>query len=177
MTVITFRSVEVFAPPPPKKKKRTVPRIRHFVPLPLGFFVIVSHCLTILTIFPTQEFVGQSHDQNQTLPLGQASPRQNKQSYRFFCISKKSVLSSFGIDTNDDELYFPYIYWFPKMHKNPYKCRFMADSAKCSTKSLSILLTKLLTHIKQGLQSFCETAYSRNGKSIRCGSSRIQRSW
>ena len=31
------------------------------------------------------------------------------------------------------------------------------------TKPLSILLTKLLTHIKQGLQKYCETAYSRCG--------------
>ena len=30
-------------------------------------------------------------------------------------------------------------------------------------KPLSILLTKLLTHIKQGLQKYCETAYSRSG--------------
>ena len=49
------------------------------------------------------------------------------------------------------------------MHKNPYKHRFIADSPKCSTKPLSILLTKLLTHIKQGLQKYCETAYSRSG--------------
>ena len=26
-----------------------------------------------------------------------------------------------------------------------------------------VLLTKLLTHIKQGLQTYCETAYSRSG--------------
>ena len=75
----------------------------------------------------------------------------------------KSVLTSFGIETSDDELDLPYIYWIPKMHKNPYKHRFIAGSSKCSTKPLSILLTKLLTHIKQGLQKYCETAYSRNG--------------
>ena len=40
---------------------------------------------------------------------------------------------------------------------------FIAGSSKCSTKPLSILLTKLLTHIKQGLQKYCETAYSRSG--------------
>ena len=50
-----------------------------------------------------------------------------------------------------------------KMHKDPYKHRFIAGSSKCSTKPLSILLTKLLTHIKQGLQKYCETAYSRSG--------------
>ena len=49
------------------------------------------------------------------------------------------------------------------MHKNPYKHRFIAGSSKCSTKPLSILLTKLLTHIKQGLQNYCETSYSRSG--------------
>ena len=31
------------------------------------------------------------------------------------------------------------------------------------TEPLSILLTKLLTHIKQGLQKYCGTAYSRRG--------------
>ena len=49
------------------------------------------------------------------------------------------------------------------MHKNPYKHRFIAGSASCSTKPLSILLTKLLTYIKQGLQKYCETVYSRSG--------------
>ena len=75
----------------------------------------------------------------------------------------KSVLFSFGIQTTDEELDWPYIYWIPKVHKNPYKHRFIAGSSKCSTKPLSILLTKLLTHIKQGLQKHCETAYSRSG--------------
>ena len=88
----------------------------------------------------------------------------------------KSVLTSFGIDPNEDELDLPYFYWIPKMHKNPYKHRFIAGSARCSTKPLYIHLTKLLTHIKQGLQKYCETAYSRNGL-IRCGSSKIQRSY
>ena len=49
------------------------------------------------------------------------------------------------------------------MHKNPYEHRFIAGSWNCSTKPLSILLTKLLTHIKQGLLKYCETAYSRIG--------------
>ena len=75
----------------------------------------------------------------------------------------KSVLVSFGIETIDAELDLPYIYWIPKMHKNPYKQRFIAGSSTYSTKPLSILLTKLLTHIKQGLQKYCETAYSRSG--------------
>ena len=49
------------------------------------------------------------------------------------------------------------------MHKNLYKHRFIAGSSKCSTKPLSILPTKLLTHIKKGFQMYCETSYSRSG--------------
>ena len=75
----------------------------------------------------------------------------------------KSVLTNSGTQTNNEELSLPYIYWIPKMHKNPYEHRFIAGSSKCSTKPLSILLTKLLTHIKQCLQKYCETTYLRSG--------------
>ena len=63
----------------------------------------------------------------------------------------KSVLTSFGIETSDDELDLPYINWIPKMHKNLHKHRFIAGSSKFSIKPLSILLTKLLTHIKAAI--------------------------
>ena len=72
----------------------------------------------------------------------------------------KSVLTSFGIQTTDEELDLPYSFWISKMHKNPYKHRFIAGSSKYSTKPLSIQLKKLLTHIKQGLQKYCETSFS-----------------
>ena len=49
------------------------------------------------------------------------------------------------------------------MHKNYYKHQFIAGSSKCSTKPLSVLLTSLLAHIKQCLQKYCETTYSRSG--------------
>ena len=75
----------------------------------------------------------------------------------------KSVLTSFWIQTNNKELDLPYNSWIKKMHKKPYKHRFIAGSSKCSTKPLSILLTKLLTHIKQGHPKYCETAYPRSG--------------
>ena len=59
-----------------------------------------------------------------------------------------SVLISFGIQTNNEELDLPYIYnWIPKMHKNQYKYRFIADLSKCSTKPFFILLKKNCSHI------------------------------
>jgi hypothetical protein len=47
--------------------------------------------------------------------------------------------------------------------KTPYKQRFIAGSKKCSTKPLSILLTKILTVVKEGLHMHCATVYARSG--------------
>ena len=81
----------------------------------------------------------------------------------------KSVLTSFGIQKNDVELDLPYIYWIRKVRKNPFKHRFIAGLSQCWTKPLSVLPTKLLTHIKQGIQKYCEHPTQEVG-SIRCGS-------
>ena len=74
-----------------------------------------------------------------------------------------SVLRSFNIPTTDTDFELPYLYWIPKLHKNPYKQRYIAGSSKCSTKPLSILLTKILTAVKEKLQQYCTVAYSRSG--------------
>ena len=75
----------------------------------------------------------------------------------------RSVLNSYGISTDEKELHLPLLYWTPKLHKCPYKQRYIAGSAVCSTKPLSVLLTKLLSEVKTGLQNYCETAYSHSG--------------
>jgi hypothetical protein len=75
----------------------------------------------------------------------------------------KSVLYSFGISTKDEELDLPSLYWIPKLHNCPFKQRYIAGSAKCSTKPLSKLLTCILSAVKTELQSYCDTSYSRDG--------------
>ena len=65
----------------------------------------------------------------------------------------KSVLASFGITVSDDNNNLPSIYWVPKLHKCPYKERYIAGSAKCTTKPLSKILTSLLTAVKGGLKT------------------------
>ena len=70
----------------------------------------------------------------------------------------KSVLTSFGIQTNDEELDLAYIYLISKIHKNPWKHRFTAGS--------SVTLIKLLTHIKKGRSSEVHVLWNnllRNG--------------
>ena len=76
----------------------------------------------------------------------------------------KLVLTSFGIQTTDEELDLPYIYWIPKMHKNPFNTDSLrVHQSVLLSKPLSIILTKSLTRIKQGLQKYCETSFSRSG--------------
>jgi hypothetical protein len=38
-----------------------------------------------------------------------------------------------------------YLYWIPKLHKTPYKERYIAGSSTCSMKELSIHLTKIMS--------------------------------
>ena len=51
------------------------------------------------------------------------------------------------------------MYWLPKLHKRPYKARFIANSSSCTTTELSKLLTSCLTAIKSHVIRYCETVY------------------
>jgi len=75
----------------------------------------------------------------------------------------KSEISSFGLSIKDHYIDLPSLYWILKLHKCPYKQRYIAGSAKSSTKSLSKLLNTVLFTVKGVLQTYCDTAYSRNG--------------
>ena len=54
----------------------------------------------------------------------------------------------FSVCVNEGQDKFPTIYWLPKLHKRPYKARFIANSSSCCTTELSKLLTSCLTAIK-----------------------------
>ena len=72
-------------------------------------------------------------------------------------------ITSVGLEISEEDQNLPYLYWTPKLHKSPYKHRFIAGSSKCTTKDLSCLLTKVLSTIKDGLVRYCNTKTSRNG--------------
>ena len=55
----------------------------------------------------------------------------------------------------------PTLYWLPKLHKRPYKARFIASS--CSTTVLSKLLTSCLTAVKKHWIRYYDTVYERDG--------------
>ena len=51
-------------------------------------------------------------------------------------------IESVGLEMSEEHKNFPYVYWTPRLHKVPFKHRFIAGSSKCTTKDLSCLLTK-----------------------------------
>ena len=60
----------------------------------------------------------------------------------------------FSVCVNEGQDKLPTMYWLPKLHKRPYKARFIANSSSCTTTELSKLLTSCLT----------ETVYETSNK-------------
>ena len=58
------------------------------------------------------------------------------------------MAAKFGLFVDEDHSKLPTLYWLPKLHKRPYKSRFIASSSACTPTELSILLTSCLTAIK-----------------------------
>ena len=54
----------------------------------------------------------------------------------------------FSVKAKETHENVPTLYWLPKLHKNPYKARFIAKSSSCTTTELSKLLTSCLTAVK-----------------------------
>ena len=57
----------------------------------------------------------------------------------------------------------PTLYWLPKLNKQPYKSRFIANSNASTTNELSILLTSCLSVIQIHVIKYCTTVYEKNG--------------
>ena len=61
-----------------------------------------------------------------------------------------------------DKIDLPTFYWLPKLHKNPYKSRFISNSSHCSTTILSKHITSALTAVKDHAIRYSETAFSNS---------------
>ena len=94
--------------------------------------------------------------------------------YEETSIYEKSVVYShsneipykFAVDVKERQDMLPTMYWLAKLHKRPYKARFIANSSSCTTTELSKLLTSCLTAIKAKVIKYCETVYERSGKKM-----------
>ena len=58
------------------------------------------------------------------------------------------IVTKFAVGITERQEKLPTFYWLPKLHKRPYKARFIANSSSCTTTSLFKVLTSCLTAIK-----------------------------
>ena len=63
----------------------------------------------------------------------------------------------------EDQERLPTFHRLPKLHKQPYKARFIANSRSCTTTELSKLLTSCLITIKNHVIKYCEKVCERSG--------------
>ena len=71
---------------------------------------------------------------------------------------------TFAVNVKERQDKLPTMYWLPKLHKRPYKARFIANSSSCTTTELSKLLTSCLIAVKSRGISYYETVYERSRK-------------
>ena len=61
---------------------------------------------------------------------------------------------NFSVRVKERQDRLPTMYLLPKLHKTPYKARFIANSSSCTTTELSKLLTSCLTAVKNTVRKF-----------------------
>ena len=66
------------------------------------------------------------------------------------------VALKFSVCVKASQGRLPTMYWLPKLHKGPYKARFIANSSSCTTTELSELLTSCLTAVTNHIIKYCE---------------------
>ena len=79
----------------------------------------------------------------------------------------------FGVKAKENQDKVPTLYWLPKLHKKPYKARFIANSSSCTTTELSKLLTSCLIAVKKMLSNIVKR-YMRDLVKTYFGLSKIQ---
>ena len=73
------------------------------------------------------------------------------------------MTTEFNITVSNDNRCIPKIFWNPKLHKTPYKARFIAGASKCTTKQLSVYVNKALKVVRDYFSKYCSTLYKNSG--------------
>ena len=71
--------------------------------------------------------------------------RNGTKAYEETSIVEKSIVyrhsneipKKFDVDVKEGQDRLPTMYWLPKLHKRPYRARFIANSSSCTTTELS----------------------------------------
>ena len=73
---------------------------------------------------------------------------------------------TFSVCVKERQDRLPMMCWLSKLHKRPYKARFIANSSSCTTTELSKLLTFCFTGVTNHVIRYCQKVYERSGKNL-----------
>ncbi len=79
--------------------------------------------------------------------------------------SHKSFQANFGITVSTTDLVLPIMYAIPKLHKNPYKFRYIVGAKKSSIKPISCVLLKILKLFRSHFINYSKKAKNFTGLS------------
>ena len=69
----------------------------------------------------------------------------------------------FDITLQQKEKLLPQLYWILKLHKTPYKARFIPGSRSCTKTNLSKLITECLKLVRSHCTAYCKTIQEKTG--------------
>ena len=128
---------------------------KHLNIWPLGFAywcIEIKYCRTYEQTFAEENPAGIWHQK----PTGK--------SVISHLIFQNATWFDVGVDEDQERLQT--FYWLPKLHKQLYKSRVIANSSSCKTTELSELLTSCLTTVKNHVIKYCEKSMKDPVKSF-----------
>ena len=75
----------------------------------------------------------------------------------------ETLLERFNIVVEDNNLRLARIFWNPKLHKNPYKARFIAGARFCVTKQLNVQVNSCLKLLRGYFKKYCDAIFNNSG--------------
>ena len=78
------------------------------------------------------------------------------------------LINKFAVNVKERQDKLPTMYWLPKVHKRPYKARFIANSSSCTTTELSKLLTSCIASLLSNLVPLGTMRQCMKGKGKIC---------
>ena len=75
----------------------------------------------------------------------------------------RELTNLFKIGLSNENKVLPRLFWIPKLHKNPFKFRFIAGARNCTTKPLAVIVNLGLKVIKENFRKYCDAIFCNSG--------------
>jgi hypothetical protein len=125
-----------------------------------------SFCCTKYYDLIMMQELGVIHTNNMIIHEGNETYRPIQSSEESIVNRHTEKMKQWKLKQSDENKTLPIIYAIPKMHKNPYKYRFISGARKASSKQLSVLLLNALKLIKSHFHNYCGIIKERTGKTV-----------